>query len=59
MERDRRVLPLCPEHGLGLHAVRQSGTAGWWCAAGSHPAGGIGRPPRTGRNRDDRPGCRA
>ncbi|MEW1910862.1 hypothetical protein AB0442_20810 [Kitasatospora sp. NPDC085895] len=60
MERDRRALPLCPDHGLGLHAVRHSDAAVWWCAAdGGHPAAAIGRLPRTGRNRDDRPGRRA
>ncbi|MCU7822029.1 hypothetical protein [Kitasatospora sp. DSM 101779] len=59
LERDRRVQPLCPDHGLGLHAVRHCGAAVWWCAAGGgHPAAEIGRLSRTGRNRGDRRGLR-
>ncbi len=38
--------PTCPEHGLGLHAELEDGTAVWWCAgAGSHIVAPVGELP--------------
>jgi hypothetical protein len=40
--------PLCPEHGLGVHAQEHDGAAVWWCGAGDgHVAGRVGHWPRS------------
>jgi hypothetical protein len=39
-----QVWPLCPLHGLGLHAETHERQPVWWCKlAGGHVAGEIGR----------------
>ncbi len=36
--------PVCPAHGLGVHAEARDGAAVWWCAGGGgHVAAGIGQ----------------
>jgi hypothetical protein len=43
MEHIWGVWPVCPEHGLGVHAALVEGTAVWQCAgAGTHTAAAIG-----------------
>jgi hypothetical protein len=36
--------PVCPEHGVGLHAALE-GEAVWWCRPGGHAIAAIGSLP--------------
>ena len=47
LERTWRVWPVCPRHGLGVHASERDGSAVWWCAGDDgHILAPVGELPR-------------